>query len=178
MSRLVLQHHEIAWSERFARERDHVEATVPRDCEVFHIGSTAIPDTPTKRTLDAVAVFSDPDAMATGRDALLSAGFGRHRDDPEWVVLTLSRPAYDICLHLRPLSHPRWRDQLVFREYLRDDPRARAQYERVKRAAAAAHPDDVSAYTDAKESVILTLTEEAYDRGYGDCLPRVNLDDG
>jgi GrpB-like predicted nucleotidyltransferase (UPF0157 family) len=170
MVSVSLHHHDVAWGERLAREREHVEVTVPVDCTVFHIGSTAIPDTPTKSTLDAVGVVADKAAMDPARDALLEDGYGSHRNDPEWKVLTRSRDAYGVCLHLRPRAHPRWRDQLVFREYLRDEPRARARYERVKRAAAAAHGDDVSAYTDAKESVILRLVEEAYERGYGERL--------
>lgn len=173
MSRVVLEHHEVDWTERFAREREHVETRVPEACAVFHIGSTAIPDTPTKSTLDTVAVVANQKALAAACDALLADGYKRHRDDPEWVVLTRSRDAYDVCLHLRPHAHPRWRDQLVFREYLRDEPRARARYEQVKHAAAESHADDVSAYTDAKESVIRTLTEEAYDQGFGDRLPNL-----
>lgn len=176
MSRVVLQNHEIPWAERFAIEREQVEATVPVECGVFHIGSTAIPDTPTKATLDVVAVVADREAMVAARDALLADDHGRHHDDPEWIVLTRSRAEYAVCLHLRPRAHPRWRDQVVFREYLRDEPRARARYERVKRDAAAAHGDDVSAYTDTKESIILTLTEEAHDRGYDDRLPARVLD--
>lgn len=175
MTRVSLQSHEAVWSDRFVEERERIERTLSVDCEVFHIGSTAIPDVPTKDTLDAVAVFGNTDVMQSARNALLDDGFGCHRDDPEWVVLTRSGSDYGVCLHLRPLSHPRWRDQVVFREYLRDDRRARARYERAKQAAAADHPDDVSAYTDAKEPVILTLTEEAYDCGYGERVPAVDL---
>ena len=175
MTRVSLQSHEAVWSEGFAAERERIERTLSVDCEVFHIGSTAIPDVPTKDTLDAVAVVADTDAMRSARDALLADGFGRHRDDPEWVVLTRSGSDYGVCLHLRAVAHPRWRDQVVFREYLRDDRRARARYERAKQVAAAEHPDDVSAYTDAKEPTILSLTEEAYDHGYGERIPEVDL---
>ncbi|PSP51022.1 hypothetical protein BRC60_03960 [Halobacteriales archaeon QH_1_68_42] len=47
----------------------------------------------------------------------------------------------------------------------------RAEYERAKRAAVATHPEDVDAYTDAKESTIEELTERAYREGYGERLP-------
>lgn len=167
------------WDDRFARERDRVERVVDDGLlGVFHVGSTAIPDLPAKPTLDAVAVFEGREAVANARDALLADGFGRHRDDPDWVVVTreagvegTDREAYGVCLHLRPRDHETWCDQVVFGEYLREDVRARATYERAKHVAAETHPDDVTAYTEAKEPTILSLVDEAYDRGYGTRLP-------
>lgn len=179
MAEVEFEPHDAVWEDRFARERHRVERVAGDEpLGVFHVGSTAIPDLPAKPTLDEVAVFADREAVRRARDALLADGFDRHRDDPDWVVLTRGVPVdgleastYGVCLHLRPLDHETWCDQVVFREYLRDDARARATYERAKRAAAAAHPDDVTAYTDAKESTILSLVDEAYDRGYGSALP-------
>lgn len=49
--------------------------------------------------------------------------------------------------------------------------RARATYERAKHVAAETHPDDVTADTEAKEPTILSLVDEAYDRGDGARLP-------
>lgn len=186
--------HDPVWFDRFDRERTRIETAVSDGLlGVFHIGSTAVPDLPAKPTLDAVAVFERREAMATGRDALIDTGYDVHRDDPDWVVVIRSGEGddvdgddddstvgdgdcagidgYDVCLHLRPLDHRTWCDQLVFREFLRDDVRARATYDRTKHEAAEAHPNDVDAYTDAKEGSILSLVEAAYDRGYANRLP-------
>ena len=171
MTYVTLYPHDPVWFDRFERERERIGTTVPDMLDVFHIGSTAIPDLPSKTTLDAVAVFEDAETMATARDALYDDGFGPHRDDPDWIVVTRSGGEYDVCLHLRPRKHDTWCDQIVFREYLRGNVRARARYERAKRAAAATHPGDVDAYVDAKESGILSLVREAYDRGYDERLP-------
>lgn len=176
--------HDPAWFDRFERVAARVETVLDAGLRnVYHVGSTAVPDLPAKPTLDAVAVFDDRSTMATGRDLLIDAGYEIHRDDPEWIVLvrspdrdTAAAPAvadsFDVCLHLRPFDHRAWCDQVVFREYLRDDVRARATYDRAKRAAAESHPDDVDAYVDAKEATIRSLVEEAYDRGYVEVLPR------
>lgn len=204
--------HDPVWFDRFDRVRARVEDCLAAGLlDVFHVGSTAVPDLPAKPTLDAVAVFEDRAEMASGRDSLLADEFARHRDDPDWVVLTRSMsvadevlvderfpvddgadgdaeagetrdadaespgsdPAggYGVCLHLRPRDEGTWCDQIVLREFLRDDLRARATYERAKRRAAVANPNDVDAYVDAKEPTILSLVSAAYDRGYGDLLP-------
>jgi len=159
------------WAARFEAERDRIRTIAPDGLlGVCHIGSTAVPELAAKPVVDALAVYADEGAMRAAARALAADGCVRKRDDPDWQVLN----RFDeetVVHHLRPRAADTWRDQLVFRELLRDSARARAEYERAKRAAAAAHPGDVDAYTDAKESTIEELTERAYRAGYDERLP-------
>jgi hypothetical protein len=50
-------------------------------------------------------------------------------------------------------------------------PCEREKYEGAKRAAASEYPNDGKAYTSAKEPIIRSLTERAYERGYDERLP-------
>lgn len=169
--RIELEPHDPAWAERFEDEREQIRETAPGGLlGVFHIGSTAVPDLAAKPVVDVLAVYRDASAMRGAARALADAGYARRRDDDDWQVLARSGGT-DAVVHLRPRDVEAWRDQLVFREYLRDSPEAREEYERAKRDAAAAHPDDVDAYTDAKEWTIEVLTERAHEAGYGDRLP-------
>jgi len=168
---IELEPYDPAWVDRFERERERVRAVAPEGLlGVFHIGSTAVPDLAAKAAIDVLAVYTDDSATHEAAQALAADGCVRKRDDPDWQVLNRFADA-TVVLHLRPRGADTWRDQLVFRELLRDSPRARAEYERAKRAAAATHPEDVDAYSDAKESTIEKLTARAYERGYGDRLP-------
>ena len=168
---IELELYDPAWADRFERERERVRSAAPeRLLGVFHIGSTAVPDLAAKAAVDVLAVYIDESATCNAAQALADEGYVRKRDDPDWQVLNRFGDA-TVVLHLRPRGADTWRDQLVFRELLRDSPRARAEYERAKREAAAAHPEDVDAYTDAKESIIEELTVRAYERGYDDRLP-------
>ena len=168
---IELESYDPAWVDRFERERERIRETESGGLlGVFHIGSTAVPELAAKATIDVLAVYTDGAAMRDAARAFAGDGYLRRRDDPDWQVLNRSGEA-TVVLHLRPRGADTWRDQLVFRELLRDSPRARAEYERAKRDAAAAHPEDVDAYTDAKESTIEELTARAYELGYDDRLP-------
>lgn len=168
---LTLESHDSGWSARFEAERDRIRARAGDDLlGVFHVGSTAVPNLPAKPVLDVLAVFADESAMRAAADELLAGEYVRKRNDDDWQVLNRFGDE-TVVLHLRPRDADTWRDQLVFREYLRENPGARAEYERAKRDALAEHPDDVDAYTDAKEATILSLTERAYEDGYGERLP-------
>ncbi|WP_435178459.1 GrpB family protein [Halorussus sp. AFM4] len=171
MSEIHLVDHDPAWRERFAGERDRLRtASDERLLGVFHIGSTAVEDLAAKPVVDVLAVYEDYVAASEAADALVEWGYDRRRDDPDWLVLTRTE-VEPVVVHLRPRSADAWRDHLVFREFLRENPGARAEYERAKREAAAAHPDDVAAYTDAKNEKIRSLEARAYEEGYGERVP-------
>lgn len=168
---IELEPYDPAWADRFERERERVRETESGGLlGVYHIGSTAVPDLAAKAAIDVLAVYTDETTMRDAARALVDESYVRKRDDPDWQVLNRFDDA-TVVLHLRPRGADTWRDQLVFRELLRDSPRARAEYERAKREAAAAHPEDVDAYTDAKESTIEELTARAYELGYDEYLP-------
>lgn len=54
-----------------------------------------------------------------------------------------------------------WRDNLALRDYLRRNATQARRYEAVKRAAAAAHPDSLLAYAEAKAGIIAELLQAA-----------------
>lgn len=172
MAEVELEPHDPVWRDRFECERDRIgDAAADGLLGIFHIGSTAVPDLAAKPTLDALAVFEDYAAARATADALLADGYRLKRDDPDWIVLDRIGDEYPVVVHLRPRDADTWCNQLVFRELLREDSDARAEYERAKRTAAEEHSDDVDAYTDAKEPTILSLVERAYEEGYDDRLP-------
>ena len=168
MPEILLVAHDPAWRERFERERDRIR-TASGDglLGAFHVGSTAVEDLPAKPVVDVLAVYDDYESASSAAEDLRAAGYDRQRDDPDWLVLSRTEGS-PVVIHLRPEDADRWRDQLVFREYLRENPDARAEYERTKREAAAEHPDDVGAYTDAKNETIRELEARAYEAGYGE----------
>lgn len=163
----------VVWTARFETERAAVEAASPDPpLGVFHVGSTAVPDLLAKPVLDVLAVYAGYEPARAAAAALVEEGYTLRQDDPDWLQVTEPDDHdYPVFLHLRPRDVDAWRDQLVFVEYLRENRVARREYERVKRAAAAAHPDDPEAYTDAKAAVVRTLLGRAYEAGYGDSIP-------
>lgn len=171
MGWIELRQYDPAWREYFESERDRVRGISDDELlGVFHIGSTSIPGFVAKPSVDILAVYSAESAIHDAK-ASFSDEYRVHRDERDRVVLIRHAEDHSFTVHLRPRAAQGWRDQLVFRELLRDDSRARAKYEAAKRTAASEHPDDGKAYTSAKEPIIRSLTERAYEEGYGERLP-------
>lgn len=153
--------HDPAWAERAARDvRDLGRRLSPwLVTSVEHIGSTAIPGLPAKPIIDLMADVRCFDVVPELEAALRPAGW--HLVPPEldrraWrrffvKVVDDRRVAH---LHVVVAGEPRWTEQLVFRDRLRNDAALRDDYARVKLAAAARHADDREAYTAAKAGFI------------------------
>jgi len=160
------------WTDRFETERDRVaDASGEGLLGVFHVGSTAIPDVPGKPALDVLAVFEDADAMAAATDALADGDYERHHGGPDSALVVHWGDDHAVFVKLHTRDDEKARNQIAFRDYLRDHPEARREYERVKREAAEAHPEDPEAYTQAKTDVVTTHVERAREAGYVERLP-------
>lgn len=171
MAEVVLEPSDAAWFDRFDRERERILSVASSHLlGEFHIGSTAVPGLPAKPVLDVLVVCDDNSRIEAAADALLEDEYELRSRRSDRTHLTRA-DEYEVFVHLRPRDGETWRDQLVFREFLRENREARATYERAKRAAAADHPSDVDAYTDAKEATIRRLLDRAYEAGYGDRVP-------
>jgi GrpB-like predicted nucleotidyltransferase (UPF0157 family) len=123
--------------------------------EAHHIGSTAIPGIRAKPIVDLMPVVSNLSGLDADADKVVALGY-------EW------RGEYGIAgRRYCPLSDPQTgkrlfhvhffvqggseiRRHLAFRDYLRRHAGEARAYEAQKLAAAALHPDDGTAYTDAK----------------------------
>ncbi|MFD6158303.1 dephospho-CoA kinase [Nocardia sp. NPDC060256] len=142
---------------------------------IDHIGSTAVPDLPAKDVLDLQITVADL-AVADGlRDALGAAGFPVRPEvtedcprptpqDPAGTDVALWTKRYHqnadpgrlANVHVRVAGSPGQEYALLFRDWLRADAGARAEYLEVKRAAEAkatglTGAEATVAYLDVKE---------------------------
>jgi GrpB-like predicted nucleotidyltransferase (UPF0157 family) len=158
-----------AWSERYAAEAARLEDAVgpPLD-RVEHIGSTAVPGLAAKPIVDVLVVLDDldrlrgPGAPVAARLEKLGYRFMHDRPRLDWVHYR--REAEDgqlFNLHAFPRCSDRWRDDLVFREYLREHPDVREEYECLKRDLAAEHRHDITGYRNGKGEFVERVVERA-----------------
>lgn len=177
MGWIELHPYDPAWPDYFESERDRLREIAGDELlGIFHIGSTSIPGFVSKPTIDILAVYSAESAIHDAKESFPNE-YRVHRDEEDRVVMIWDKDDYSFTVHLRPRTAQGWRDQLVFRELLRDDPHARAKYEGAKRTAASEYPNDGKAYTSAKEPIIRSLTEQAYEEGYDERLPDFATDE-
>jgi dephospho-CoA kinase len=166
------------WPEQAQRIVDRLRvACGAKALRVDHIGSTAVADLDAKDAIDIQVTVESLVVADELADALLSAGYPRidditgdvakpdarstverydHSTDPAMWHKRIhgsadpGRPAY---VHLRVDGCPNQQFALLFVDWLRADPDARAEYLSVKQKAASAVPAEggVAQYNEAKE---------------------------
>lgn len=130
---------------------------------IDHVGSTAVPGLPAKDVIDVQVTVRDLAVADELSDAIVTAGYPRvadvtadtpHTDDVDgWTKRfhASADPGRLTNVHLRADGNPNQRFALLFRDWLRADPDARADYLAWKRTVADAGHADTGAYAEAKE---------------------------
>lgn len=127
--------------------------------EIFHIGSTAIPGIKAKPTIDIL--FEVPKSISdkTIIDKIKSLGYDfiRQPDNPPphmffpkgYTTEGFKGQAYHI--HVR---YPGFRDEVIFRNCLRNNPKSAKAYEELKIKLSYEFKNDRDGYTDAKTEFV------------------------
>jgi GrpB-like predicted nucleotidyltransferase (UPF0157 family) len=136
---------------------------------VEHVGSTAVPGLAAKPIIDLMASVHDPDVVVEQAGGPLGAD-GWCYVPPEidsggswrrfFVKPDASGQHRQAHLHVIKAGHPRWAEQLAFRDALRRDSGLAGRYADLKRRLAAAHGDDREAYGVAKASFIAQTLQQ------------------
>lgn len=129
---------------------------------VEHVGSTAVPGLAAKPVIDLMASVGDLNAVVAQAGGELAADGWCHvppeLDQRPWrrffVKPDESGQHRVAHLHLIQAGHPRWAEQLAFRDALRRDDQLARQYGDLKRQLAARHSGDREAYTAAKAAFV------------------------
>lgn len=134
---------------------------------VEHVGSTAVPGLAAKPVIDLMASVRDPGLVVREAAERLAAD-GWHFVPPELDQRSWRRffikpdPAGQrrlAHLHVIQAGHPRWAQQLAFRDALRRDDLLARRYEDLKRDLAARHAGDREAYSLAKAQFVRDALE-------------------
>ncbi|WP_090577713.1 dephospho-CoA kinase [Arthrobacter sp. ov407] len=148
-----------AWAAQAGRLIARLRSAVPQDVlAVDHIGSTAVPGLDAKDVIDLQLSVRDLDAADRVAPLLADAGFPRwpgiiadnpkpsHPDPADWGKRLHGNadPGRPVNLHIRAAGAPGWRYALCFRDWLRADAEARADYVAEKKRVAGLHETDKS----------------------------------
>ncbi len=161
------------WAGRAAIERARlVELLAPWLVDgVEHVGSTAVPGLAAKPIIDLMVSVHDPEVVVERASQRLSAAgwcyVPPELDGRPWRRFFVKPDASGqhrmAHLHVITSGHPRWAEQIAFRDMLRRDGRLARRYEDLKRRLADQHGHDREAYTEAKA----TFITEALRQGAG-----------
>jgi GrpB-like predicted nucleotidyltransferase (UPF0157 family) len=167
------------WPAAFEQEADRLRELLAGELvAVHHIGSTSVPGLAAKPVIDLLPRVRDLAAVDTRTPLFRMAGY---RD---WGEYGLPGRRYFTRdhdgvrthnVHVYRAGDPAVERHLAFCAYLREHDSARREYEALKRAVYARHPDDIEGYMAGKDAWIKALEPVALDwyRRRGDHLTAI-----
>ena len=146
------------WPEKFAEERERLVGAIGHWLRgaIEHVGSTAVPGLRAKPVID---IMAGVESLPASREAIAVVGrmgyqYWPYKSD---VMHWFCKPSNELRthhLHLVPVDSPLWRERLAFRDRLRVDASASADYAALKDALATRYRDDREAYTEGKADFV------------------------
>lgn len=158
-----LAEYDPAWPERFRALAERAASALGgMVLAVEHVGSTSVPGLAAKPVIDLDVVVR-PEDLPAAIQRLGGLGY-LHRGELGIPGRHAFRPPPGEAKHHLYLcvpDSPGLREHLLFRDRLRSDPPAAAEYAALKRRLAEQHRDDPEAYQQAKRACIDALTRRA-----------------
>jgi GrpB-like predicted nucleotidyltransferase (UPF0157 family) len=178
---IILAEYDPAWPAMFEEERALLQHSIGEwAVAIEHVGSTSIPGIAAKPIIDIGVVLRDyVDALwcitplvELGYECLGEFGipgriyFRKRTDSP----LLGQAPGHGVGrthqVHMYEQGHAEHIQHVLFRNYLRENPDARREYEALKQRLAEQF-DDVEAYAEAKSDFVQDILRRAKERAVG-----------
>ena len=146
------------WPALFARERELIYTALEEFAlDIQHMGSTSVPNLAAKPIIDILVGVQTLELPPEHVSALGSIGY-EYRGQlaaniPEDLYFPKGSPRSH-QIHMTVLGGEFWDTHLLFRDYLRANPKTVKEYEILKRRLTAQYPTGRLAYTDAKTDFI------------------------
>jgi GrpB-like predicted nucleotidyltransferase (UPF0157 family) len=160
-----LENYNEMWKKIFEEESKLISSTINEFLiDIQHTGSTAIPGMAAKPIIDIAVAIDSLSNIEKIIQFLQEVGYhyrgeqgisGRHlfaKGDEE------NRTHY---LHIMEKNHPEWKNHILFRDYLKSNPKVAKEYERIKRELAKKYESDRGKYTEGKSKFIQKIIENA-----------------
>lgn len=162
---VVVEPYDKAWKSDFEKIKKELEAALGTSAlRIEHVGSTSVPGLSAKPIIDIDIVIENNAVFPAVSDALSGIGY-RHEGD----LGIAGREAfkYDGKEHLRKhhlyvcaQDSAELKRHISFRDYLRSNEKAAAEYSRIKEEGAAKYPYDIDGYIEYKAPFIERIYKE------------------
>ena len=162
---VILTPYSPLWPAIFDVEARALEGIFDNAVRVEHVGSTAVPGLGAKPIVDICVGAPDLAFIEARIPRMVAAGyryvpeFERAIPGRRYFTRTDGQPG-NFHVHAVVLDGAFWRSHLAFRDALRADPRAAAEYWKLKQRLAARFPNDRAAYADGKSTFIREVLEK------------------
>lgn len=133
---IFIETHNPQWSIFFQKESQKIKSVMGNNvAEIYHVGSTSVPDLAAKPIIDIILVTRD---LKSASNFLTSKELGyRYKGEYNLPLRDLygKKDDFEIYLHVHLINSAEIELNLLFRDYLRKNKKARQRYESTKIAA-------------------------------------------
>ena len=153
------------WPRRYEEERDRIAAALgDAVVAIEHVGGTAVPGLPAKPVIDIMVGVPDIERAGQAVAGLINLGYQYvpelESQLPERRYFRRGSPETH-HVHMVAVGSDFWEEHLLFRDYLRGNPQAAAEYGKLKRGLANRFRFDRDAYRAGKVPFIDTVVDAA-----------------
>ncbi len=184
--KVKLEKYNPLWNSMFEIEKEKLFNVLGfNGIKIEHIGSTSIPDICSKPVIDIMIGVKQEKQLDYNINKIITLGytyvqkyetimpFRRYFfklknpdiklpeivkfDDPD---INKGNHEDSFHIHMVKINSDFWKDQLIFRNYLRNNVKARKEYENVKKSLVKIDWESINEYAEAKSDCILKLLEK------------------
>ena len=154
-----LSPHQPLWASLFEEEKARIITAVgPHILDIQHVGSTAIPGIPAKPIIDIGVAVRNFEEAAVCIEPIVQLGY-TYRGENGIPRRHYFRKGNDVQprthhIHINEIDGLDWKNQIDFRDYLRQHPETAVQYAQLKTDLAQRYPTDRLAYLYGKAPFI------------------------
>lgn len=153
------------WPRLYEQEAERLRAALDEDLlAVEHVGSTAIEGMAAKPVVDLLVVVEERGDADRWTGPLADLGYSYRPNDGVPDRLFFAMGPTDERTHYLSITErdsDTHREQVAFRDYLREHPDVAAEYRDLKRELAAEFADDRATYTERKSAFVQRILDEA-----------------
>ncbi len=162
--------YDLNWAVKFEKEKKFLKQIIGDYIvgEINHIGSTSVPGLLAKPIIDIMVGVESLEASRPAIEILEKNGYCYYpykRKYMHWFCKP-SPEHRTHHLHLVPINHPEYKAKIAFRDFLRENPKARQEYVALKIKNAKEFRNDREAYTESKTEFVKSSVKKRLGKGF------------
>lgn len=165
VGKVNLEKYQNNWKEEFKKEKDNLEKIFGEVAlEIEHVGSTAIPGLSAKPIIDialALNSLEDFDEFKYYYDNHEDYSIKDTREIGEILLRKGPESNRTYFIHIVKKDSDRYKNMILFRDYLINNPEELKAYENLKKELAIKFKDDCKSYTASKNEFITDIINKA-----------------
>ena len=165
MGTVRLEKYNSDWKKEFENEKNNLKEIFQKIAiDIQHIGSTSIENISAKPIIDiAVGVKKLSDFEKVKNCFINNKEYSLREENTAGEILIRKGPEESIThlIHVMECDSDRYKNTIIFRDYLRNNLEDKIEYEKLKEVLAKKYKDDRKMYTASKHEFIQKILEKA-----------------